>query len=199
MNSYFPKVHLELELTRQSNSHYFFNYLNETRSAPHLRPPISLESLSIHMHNAYHAKEVLDLSEIAPLLTLPKLNTLILGDVKGPFHSSRISPINRNTEARRTSPLKVLEIKHSCLSVEGLNTILSRKLFNEGKRKLMLISRSEIVALEIFECRISDNDGGYSSGHTDSLSQILTAVSCSFQSSRIIFSYSFHLIGDLPW
>lgn len=41
-----------------------------------------------------------------------------------------------------------------------------------------------IVGLEQLECRISDNDGGYSSGHTDSLSQLLRAVSLDSSNTR---------------
>lgn len=174
---HFPKSCIEIneKLTVESNSHFFFNYLHLTRSTPHLRPPINLESLSIHMHRAYHAKEVLAIMEVIPLLTLPKLTTLVLSDVQGPFDSSIY--LTSNTETERISPLKVLEIKHSCLSAEGLNLILSGKFDYWERDEGRADDALGIVALERFECRISDNDGGYSSGHTDSLSQILQTVS----------------------
>lgn len=83
------------------------------------------------MHNAHSAKEVLDVSEILPLLSLPKLSHLTISDVQGPFPSNRppFDVEDEEIEIQRMSPLKVLEIKDSCLSAAGLNAILSSKLF----------------------------------------------------------------------
>lgn len=77
------------------------------------------------MHKAPSAKEVINISDLLPILTLPKLTTLILSDVQGPFGFPQASFHTIENEIHRTSLLKVLEIKNSCLSAEGLNTILS--------------------------------------------------------------------------